>query len=242
MRLEIDLASENNQFRLPVQYNYFVQSAIYGALDRDFAAFLHNYGYDGGGRIFKLFSFSRLMGKYQVNNGTIVFEGNVKLFIVSPVEQFCQNILNGLLNQNGLTLGQAFLRIESIKADIPKVEEDRLKLRLLSPVVAYSTMLKPEGKKYTCFFQPGEKDFTENAAENLRKKYRAFCRREPPTGEIEIKPLQQPKLHVMEYKGTVIKGYSGTLSMKGPRELLQIALDAGLGSKNSMGFGCGERV
>jgi len=32
------------------------------------------------------------------------------------------------------------------------------------------------------------------------------------------------------------------LQLQGPQALLQLALDAGLGSKNSMGFGCVEPV
>ena len=35
-----------------------------------------------------------------------------------------------------------------------------------------------------------------------------------------------------------IKGWEGRFKLKGPKELLQVALDCGLGAKNSLGFGC----
>jgi CRISPR-associated endoribonuclease Cas6 len=242
MRLVIELAAtEEKRISLPVQYNHLIQSAIYAVLDSDFAAFLHDRGYDGGGRCFKLFAFSRLIGKYRLNQGEIDFEEGIKLVIVSPVEEFCQHLLNGLLNKGVVRLGNSILSIVSIKAELPKVEGDFLKLRLLSPVVAYSTLTKANGDKFTCYFQPGERDFTNIVAENLRKKYEAFWRKSPPEGEVTVNAARQPKLHVIEYKGFVIKGYSGMLFLNGPQELLQIALDAGIGSKNSMGFGCGEK-
>lgn len=42
----------------------------------------------------------------------------------------------------------------------------------------------------------------------------------------------------MKYKGFIVKSYSGRLFLEGPRSLLQMAVAAGLGSKNSQGFGC----
>ena len=35
-----------------------------------------------------------------------------------------------------------------------------------------------------------------------------------------------------------IKGWDGRFRLEGPRELLQVALDCGLGAKNSAGWGC----
>jgi len=44
----------------------------------------------------------------------------------------------------------------------------------------------------------------------------------------------------VKYKGTVIKGWMGIYRLKGAVSLLKMALDAGLGAKNSQGFGCVE--
>ncbi len=241
MRLVIELQPVNNiSLRLPLEYNHFVQSAIYRTLDADLATFLHDTGFYGSGRQFKLFTFSRLLGQFQIIDGQIVFFPPVRLIVSSPVEAFCQSLVNGLLSRDGMQLGKEGLMVAAVRAEQPKVAAETIKFKLLSPVVAYSTLFRPDGSRYTCYYQPGDGEFSRNAAENIRKKYLALYNTPPPDGELKIRPLHQPKLHVMKFMGTVIKGYSGPLQLEGPRELLQLAVDAGLGGKNSMGFGCGE--
>mgnify|MGYP001200972964 CR=1 FL=1 len=239
MRLCIEFTTEET-LQLPIHYNHLAQAMIYNSLDQELATFLHDRGYEAGGRTFKLFTFSRLIGKYRIDQGKIGFDPLVKLMVASPVEQFCQSLLNGLLTKNELELGPALVKVGSVKVEKPEVTKESIKLKLLSPAVAYSTLFRGDGSKYTCYYQPGDAEFTRIVAENLRKKYRAIHNSEAPEGEVKIKPLGQPKLHVLEYKGNVIKGYSGTLVVSGPPELLQVAVDAGIGSKNSMGFGCVE--
>ena len=34
-----------------------------------------------------------------------------------------------------------------------------MEVRTYRPIVTYSTLLRPDGRKYTCYFQPGESDF-----------------------------------------------------------------------------------
>ena len=57
-------ATEN--IRLPIHYNYLIQSLIYHSLDEEFAEFLHDQGYEVEKRKFKLFNFSRLLGQYEM--------------------------------------------------------------------------------------------------------------------------------------------------------------------------------
>ena len=240
MRLNVEL-NATESIRLPVNYNYLVQSMIYNNMDREFAEFLHDQGYEVGKRKFKLFSFSRLLGQYKIMGSEILFAPPVRLVISSPLKEFCQYLLNGLLSQGSIRLGQNEVKVEKVSVSSPEAQSE-IKVRLLSPVVAYSTFLKPEGGKYTCYFQPGEQEFNRLAEENLRKKYQAFYNQEPPAGDVRIKCLKSPRLHLIKYKSFVIKGYSGLLLLQGPQLLLQIALDAGLGSKNSMGFGLLEMM
>jgi len=253
MRLLIELSSsDNNPITIPIHYNHLIQSAIYGALDNDYADFLHDTGFEGGGRRFKLFTFSRLTGAYRFNaaTGEITYTSPVKLVVSSPVDKFCESLVNGLLAKDSLRIGPATLRLQGVEVDRPVVVTDKasahieteIRVKTLSPVVVYSTLLKPEGDKYTCYFQPGESDFSRLAQKNLYKKYQALYGSTPSESEIQIKPLRQPKLQIVKYKGFVIKGYSGILSMRGPASLLQIAVDAGLGAKNSMGFGLLELI
>lgn len=253
MRLLIEFSCPDNSnlITLPVHYNHMVQSAIYATLDGTFAEFLHDTGFEGSGRRFKLFTFSRLTGVYYFNPSTaeITFKSPVKLIVSSPMDKFCESLLNGLLTKNNLRIGPVVISLQRVEVDRPLVADGasthmqkQIRVKTLSPVVVYSTLLRPEVGKYTCYFQPGDGDFSRLAKENLYKKYQAIYGEVPPEGEVQIKPLRQPKLQIIKYKGFVIKGYCGILSMSGPASLLQIAVDAGLGAKNSMGFGLLEMI
>ena len=201
---------------------------------------MHNTGY-GEQRKFKLFCFSNLLGKSIIRDNYIIFGNRIQLEISSPDEKFCESFANTILKKT-VYLGENLLEVGSIEIDRQDVMNNKVTIETLSSITAYSTLIRPNGSKYTCYFQPGEEDFNRIVAENLRKKYRAFTQLEPPVDEVQIKPLSQPRLHIVKYKGFIVKGYTGMLCLEGPRSLLQMAVDAGLGSKNSQGFGCVEIV
>lgn len=244
MHLYINLQPENPLAGIPIQYNHLVQSAIYSSLPKNTAKWLHDQGFTAGKRSFKLFAFSRLIGKYNINKnaGTISFPEGARLVVTSPDGEFLQGLVNGLLTRNSIRMGDLCFQIAGIECTGQVVEDNFLTVRTLSPVVVYSTLLKPEGGKYTCYFQPGEAEFVRHINSNLRKKYEAYYQKPAPEEELRVWALDRPRLHVTSYKNTVIKGYSCRIKLKGSRELLQMALDAGLGSKNSQGYGCVEMV
>jgi Uncharacterized protein predicted to be involved in DNA repair (RAMP superfamily) len=51
---------------------------------------------------------------------------------------------------------------------------------------------------------------------------------------------EQKNFHPMSFKGTWVKGWTGLYRFRAPREYFEMALDAGLGERNSGGFGCVE--
>ncbi|WP_221040635.1 CRISPR-associated endoribonuclease Cas6 [Gelria sp. Kuro-4] len=46
---------------------------------------------------------------------------------------------------------------------------------------------------------------------------------------------------VLYFKDTVVKGWLGQYVFEGDPAMLQVALDCGIGAKNSQGFGCWSR-
>jgi CRISPR-associated endoribonuclease Cas6 len=203
---------------------------------------LHGRGFISGVRSFKLFTFSRLTGPFNIDKekGEIIFPQGASFVVSSPSVEFCTSLLNCLLSNGSIHFGMSNAEIAGIKVEKPEVESKTISLKVLSPVVTYSTFLKPDGGKYTCYFQPGEKEFALQVGENLRKKYQAFYNQPAPTGEVEVRLRGTPRMNLVGYKGMVIRGYSCRLQLSGPRELLQMGLEAGLGAKNSQGFGCVE--
>ncbi len=229
---------------IPIHYNYLIQAAIYAALPEEMAKRLHDEGFTAGKRSFRLFSFSRLMGRFNLNRnaGTISFPEEISFVITSPDKKIFLALVNNLLTKGRMHLDQSLLVIDEVRFDEQVAEDEVLIVRTLSPVVAYSTLLRPEGGKYTCYYQPGEGEFDKLITSNLAKKFEALHGHQPPEGKVRVRPLDRPRLHVTKYKGTVVKGYTCRLKLNGPRELLQMALDAGLGGKGSQGYGCVEKV
>ncbi len=93
-------------------YNHIIQGVIYDSIDHELATFLHEKGYENENRKFKLFTFSRLLGRFQLNRekSTIRFIDNLQLMISSPVDYFCQSIANGMLTGVIFVLATAILK------------------------------------------------------------------------------------------------------------------------------------
>lgn len=242
MHLRITLKGKSGPIRLPIHYNRLIQGAIYSSLSEALAEFFHNMGFTSGKRSLKLFTFSRLLGRFDIRRekGEILFPQGATLIVSSPIAVFCESLTTGILREGTLRLGGEDVEVNSIEGRELLVESNESILRVLSPIVTYSTMFRPDGRKYTCYFQPGEEEFQTQIWENLRKKYELLYREPAPQGGISIKPLGQPRMNIVIYENTVIKGYSCRLAVSGPKELIQIGVDAGFGSKNSQGFGCVE--
>jgi CRISPR-associated endoribonuclease Cas6 len=185
-----------------------------------------------------------LDGRFEINKekGSIRFLDEISMTISSPVSEFCNSVANGMLTKRWLDFGGNRVEAKNMIVRQHMVDKQQVRIKSLSPIVVYSTLLRPDGRKYTCYFQPGEPDYNRLISGNLRKKYEAYYNEEAPAEDVKVEKLGQLNMHVMNYKKTVIKGYSGKLLLTGPSGLLQMAIDAGLGSKNSQGFGCVEVV
>ena len=238
MQLSISFKGEKDII-LPTHYNNILQAFIYNNIDNNLASFLHDKGYISNGRVFKLFTFSRILNKGRNENNRFNFGKEVKLVVSSPLDYFCKSIANNMLQREDLFLGQNRIKTEQIQIFNQVIDKDRIEVEVLSPIVVYSTLLKQDGSKYTCYFMPKDPDFNRIITENLVKKYNALNSTNAIfEKEIEFIPIGQPRQNFTYYKNIIIKGSSGRFLIKGNKELLQIGFDAGFGSKNSQGFGC----
>ncbi len=244
IHIELSLHTGNGSIEIPIHYNHIVQGAIYHSIDKELAAFLHDKGFVSGSRTFRMFSFSGLYGQFRMDRvkKTIAFTGKIKLTISSPVDEFCKSLVNTLLTRGSLRLNDSLLEVQQVQIKKMTVPGEKVLLQTLSPIVLYSTLLRADGRKYTCYFQPRDPDHERLLGENLRKKYQAMYKEEPPAGKITVKPIGEQKLKIINYKGFIVKGYAGRIRLKGPQPLLQMAVDGAVGGKNSQGFGCVEVV
>lgn len=239
MRIRVNLNSISDKIALPLHYNHLLQGFIYKNLSKSLSSSLHQKGSKIGKRRFKLFTFSRIFGNFERKEKELFFSGPFHFWLSSPMVNILESLASHLVKKSKVKLGSSYLHLTGIEvAFIPVIREEML-IRTLSPITVYSTLKTPEGRKKTYYYSPFEDDFSRLIRENLYKKY-TLIHKEPPKGlEFSISPekVSQRNHHILLYKGTVIKAWSGIYRIKSSEELIKIAYDTGLGSKNSQGFG-----
>lgn len=226
---------------LPMSYNHILQAALLAWLqDEEYTAFLHDKGYRKEHRVFKLYSFSELQGNHYLDKKSrkLVFEDTVSICISSYVEEMEEYVKASLEAERPLRLGNVLLPVEKAYI-VEDVLEDCI-VQAISPITIHSTYELPTGTKKTYYYEPGEKDFSRMLCDNLVRKYKTVYDREPVNPFFTLEPLKDGsvKKRVVRYRNTVIIGWVGRFRMSGSKELLKLALLAGVGARNSMGFGC----
>lgn len=243
MRITITFNREK-ELLLPVSHNYLLQGLVYNFIDEKLADFLHKQGFQVNKRNFKLFTFSRIQGrlKYLKKEKKFKLSPPFKLVISSPIENFVQSLAENLVRAPEVQLNGSKVFVESIEAHFMPDIKPPVKIRMLSPLTVYSTLYKANGDKKTYYYKPFEREFCQLIRENLFKKYKAFYERETNGASFSIEPLRvgNRDQKIVDYKGTQITGWTGSYELNGSPELIALAYETGLGSKNSQGFGCFE--
>jgi len=248
VRVSFKFESAPEHLRLPIHYNHLVQAAIYRNLDEALAEWLHEKGYEWRKRRFKLFTFSRLLchtRKYNPFTKTLEIRGQFTLRVGSPDVDFLESLVLHLVKKGEMKLNGTACRLVAAEVEMPVEATGPVVVRTLSPIVAYSTLTDAGGKKKTYYYNPWEQEFQEKILENLKRKWQAFHKEVPPSlAGAYIRPLKVSKCNeaIVIFKGTVIKGWTGLYELYLPEPYFRLAYDAGLGSKNSQGFGMVEVV
>jgi len=239
MRIRITAWVPSGGVDVPVHYNWYLQSYIYNTISQPLSSILHNIGFSYRKRKFKFFTFSRLIGRIRVSNSTALIKPPTVSFLVSsPLEEFLKDLSNRILRRGDLSIGKTILRIESIDfLEDPELDSP-LKIRTLSPITVYSTLMKPEGSKKTYYYSPFEKEFSQMITENAMKKHYLLTGWHAD-GDLYLEPLRVREV-ILRFKGNFVKGWDGTFILRGSRRLIRTVYDTGLGSKNSQGFGMFE--
>ncbi|SHG49718.1 CRISPR-associated endoribonuclease Cas6 [Thermosyntropha lipolytica DSM 11003] len=243
MRITITMHSDRDII-LPVHYHHILQGFLYTHIsDRDYREFLHQEGFGCGKRKFKLFTFSRLQGTFKLDQDKnyITFKSPVDITVASPLEPFITDLAETLMKSDELYLGSNRLQLKSINVHKPVVFKEKMRIKMMSPVVAHTTE-EINGKRRTTYFSPWDVPFDSLILSNLNKKY-WILKGKYPEGDLKVVPCDSHKdkfLKIIRYKNFIIKGYLGNYYLVGDPELMEIAYYTGLGAKNSQGFGCFE--
>lgn len=247
MRIKLVLNSERGFISLPVHHNKHIQAMLYKNLPRFLAKFLHDIGFLHEGKKFKLFTFSKIFSeKFNIKDGKIYYNTPIQLYISSAIEDITESWGNYILGRDYLQLEKNRLYIESLEI-IPKPSfGQEINIRTLSPITVYKTIINENGgisKKYTKYFEPAEPDFQELIKQNIMEKYSIITGKKLENFDFSMTPTGNYRLVPMKYMDTFIKAVEGKFKIKTNQpNIIEKIYDAGLGSKNSQGFGMVEVI
>lgn len=226
---------------LPLNYNHIVQSIIYRSIGTmpDYADFLHNEGYSLEKRQYKMFQFSQLSGDYYIQNKQIIFKSYIVFEIRSP-EPLLIRLLGESFWNNGIYFGKTLCTDIHMELYDYTIEVEELYIQMKTPITVYSTDYE-KGKTY--YYNPEEEEFYRQINDNFYRKYEAYYGVDP-ISTLKIQKLDKdlPKKFVTKYQGSYITGWYGKYLISGKRKYLDFLYQAGLGSKNSQGFGMFEII
>lgn len=226
--------------RLPINYLHILQSIIYHSIGNGngMSTFFHDEGYRFGKRPFRLFTFSWLQGKYEIEGKQIVFRNQVSFEVSSP-ENFLILKMMESIHRDGIVFGDnRYEQVEVLVSD-ETVEEEIITIKMKTPICVYSTM--DDGSTY--FYTPEDVEFGEMIDRNFKRKYTAYIGLLPNMG-VRIEPVYvtaKDKV-VTRYQGMMLSGYRGIYRLSGQRKYLDFLYQAGIGSKNAQGFGMFDLV
>jgi len=222
---------------------------IYANLDRALSEWLHEKGHAYGQRRFKLFTFSRLFGKREMRNGRVRFDGPAHFYLSAVDSEVLGSFAEHLLTKPAVRLGSAECRVAEVGVE-PEPRIDPAKpvlVKAISPITAYSTLQAPNGRKKTYYYAPQEKEWSEALVANIARKAKALEWAADVDEDLRgayVKPykVKMADQKILDFKGTVIKGWTGLYEGKLPEPYFRLAYDAGFGAKNAQGFGMVEVV
>ena len=236
-------ATDGDFIRVPRANLHLFQALIYNVLPPEHASFLHDEGYMIKGKHLKLFAMS-----WPITEKTPVFEERairfpspVKIVISTPILDTMDGITGSILKSGALRIGNNTVLCSKVEAEQQTATKNFMTVKTLSPVTCY-TKTERNGKPYTQYHNPDEQEFENLIYNNLILKFQALNPgKSIPKGRVIVTPvgnLYERLSRFSEKAPFPVIGWSGKFRLEGPRELLQIALDSGIGAKNSGGWGC----
>ena len=235
INMEIGIRFRCSETILPMNHQYNIQSMIYKGLSEDsaYASFLHDSGYMFGSRQFRLFTFSRLSGYYQIRQGCLIYPEAVVLRVRSIDPRMIRLLCSSFFPGSEHVLCGQKLVVEEYTVSDYHICTDSISFTTCSPLVAYRTVKGERAR----FFTPDDPEFYELLSDNAERKWTSYYK-EPAPGTLEISPLEGViKKVVAEYKGTYVTGWMGAFHAEGPQSLLDFLYQTGIGAKTAQGFG-----
>lgn len=240
MRLVVDFWFERGL--LSWDYLNYLQGLVYLALagyNPELAQRVHDDGFTGGGKRFRLFTFSLLYPRLRpkVYRAGLEISGEVRWWFSSPVLGVVEALAGGLLGLGEVRVGP--LRASLLRIGVEPLPEfgTEAVFTTLSPLVVSTGEGTDEAGRFRRrFLGPEEPEFFRVLGRNLGRKAEA-CELSVGEGPVEFEVVGRFKSRLFTSHGVKVRGWQLTLRMRGPGPLLRLAYEAGLGERTAQGFG-----
>lgn len=260
MRLKINLNYLGGE-PLPINYNYFLSSALYNLLDfgkPEFAAFLHNKGYNLNGRSYKLFTFSLLFEKYSIADNKInLLSPKAYIYVSSPIiDEFLKGLVIGAFRMKEMRLmiqqEEFIFEIEQMEEVPPPTFTAEMNFKLLSPLVLSTYETDPtKNQQYYLRFSDDLNIINRVFNNNLKNKYKIIHQKEYTGEDLSFKWDNNYINRMLSKKKRIVKkipiyskgrpiyiiANNAPFKLSGSPELIELGYETSYGEKNSMGFG-----
>lgn len=260
--MELHLTFQNPRPTLiPIDYQYYLSSWIYNILskgDETYSTFLHDHGYKTptNSKIFKLFSFSRLLFEYDQSrdkSSFIIRSPELTMKARFKVDQAIESFVKGLFHDQVLKLkngynSMASFDVKTVETRQIQVIEDHAIIRATSPIVISQKTNKGQEE----YLSPLHDNFETLFLANLFDKYLASGESLKPIWQQMTPSFKLINPHYLKSKlvtiksesrhETKVRGWTFDFELVAPREVIEIGLLGGFGKECGMGFGFGEAL
>ena len=235
-----------------MDYQYYLSAWIYKVIsnaDHDFANFLHTFGYTTGSKRFKLFCYSPFdFGRPVLWKEKALFEINTDqlfLYVSFHLAEAAEKFIIGLFNNQQVYVGDQFNGLDLVVRQVERLLEpvltNKMNYRAVSPVVISQ---KDDNGKYARYLAPTDNDYDNLLLHNLLNKYNSVPNTAslPENLNFEFKLDSTPKSKLVTIKPytpeqSKVRGFVYDFTLTCPVEIQRFILAAGIGEKNSTGFG-----
>jgi CRISPR-associated endoribonuclease Cas6 len=253
MRFKINLSLNNSKFKtIPLNYQYELSSYIYRTIAKgnaEYAEWLHHNGFNIEGKQFRLFTFSNFdIPQKTINKELAQLQiiGNSASFEISFLpERSTDEFVKGIFADQHFSIGDSNCKADFSVQNIELLPQPNFNQSYtgitISPICI---TCKNDFDKFG-YLAPNHPLAQELLLKNLYHKYEAFYGK-PYNIEDSFfiwKTIVEPQSKLITIKSntpqqTKVRGYHCKFSIFTTPELMKIAYNAGIGEKNSMGFGC----
>jgi CRISPR-associated endoribonuclease Cas6 len=252
MRFKITLETDGKQRMLPMDYQYCLSAWIHNIIANTHSGFsdlLHSEGYTTGARHFHSFNYSPLdFGKPTISTEESLIEittSRVTFNMSFCLSDAAEKFIAGMFNNQQVYVGDKFNGL-----NMTVVQVERLTMPALQETMHYRTAssvvvsLGGEQSKYAKYMPPGGDYYPVLLRKNLWNKHNSIPNAEhlPEEFEFGFISTSEPKQELTTIKPYTpqqicVRGFVFDFSLTCPPKIHQLILAAGLGEKNSMGFG-----